>query len=107
MDNGLGVRLRAIAMPLLLEGYAQFFVVVYFAVENNPHRLVFIGDGLVTGAQIDDAQSAHGETHGSFDVIALVVRSAMNDLPIHGLQHVAIGVTPGMKVVSSTDSAHD
>ena len=56
MDDGLGVGAGSIAMARLLEFLADGGVVVDLAVEHDPDRLVFVGERLMTGCQVHDAQ---------------------------------------------------
>ena len=61
MDDALGVGIRAEAMPARFEIGSQLTVVVDFAVEDDPHRFVFVGERLMAGAQVDDRETAKAE----------------------------------------------
>ena len=83
MNNGFGVAFGAVAMATGLQIFAQFLVVVNFAVENDPKRLVFIGDRLVTGLNVDDAEAAHGQSDVLLDKETGVIGPAVGELPVH------------------------
>ena len=51
---------RPKAVPPALELGAQFDEVVDLAVQDNPYRAVFIGNGLPARIEIDDRQTAAG-----------------------------------------------
>ena len=84
VDDGFGVAVGAEAMALGDELLAQFLVVVDLAVEDDPDAAVFVGDRLVTGAEIDDAEAAHADAAGPVGVDAFVIRPAMADEVGHG-----------------------
>lgn len=65
--------------------FADFFVVVYFTVENDPGTFVRIGNWLLAGAQVDNAQSRHAKGGGVYDDGARFVRTAM----VYRLAHTA------------------
>ena len=65
---------------------AQLAVVVDLAVEDHPDGAVLVGDRLVAGRDVDDAQAPHAERDAVLDVEALVVRSAVADDVAHALQ---------------------
>jgi hypothetical protein len=107
MNNGFSVAFGAVLMTTGLQLFAQFLVVVNFAVENDPKRPVFICDRLVTGLNVDDAKAAHGQSDILLDKETGVIGPAMSDLPVHRHQRVATnGLRPiGMK--NAADSTHD
>lgn len=81
-------------------------MVVDFAVENDPACAVFVGDGLVSACDVDDAESAVAEADGAFDVEAFVVRPAVRD---HGGHVVDESLGDGALEVEgkfSADAAH-
>ena len=83
VNDGLGVAVSPVTMPASFQAFAQFLVVVEFAVVDDPDVVLFVADGLVTGLDIDDAQPAHGQSDVSFHEEAIVIGAAMNDLLIH------------------------
>jgi hypothetical protein len=72
-------------MPVGNEGIAKRLVVIDLAVEDDPSAAVFIRDGLMPGAQIDDAEPAHAEAATAIDINAFVVGATMANLITHGL----------------------
>ena len=61
MDDHLGVAVRAEAVPARLELGADVGEVVDLAVEDDPDRAVLVGERLIAGREIDDAQAAMPE----------------------------------------------
>lgn len=68
------------------EFLAQFLEIVDLSVEDYPERAVLVGDGLVAGGEVYDGEPAHGEAHVLALVVALVVRAAVDEQVVHGLQ---------------------
>ena len=81
-------------MPSCRKLLAQASVVVDLAVEDDPDRLVFVGDRLVPALQVDDAEPAHADADVPVHVLAVVVGSTMAQLvaePSHGVGGHAMG----------------
>jgi hypothetical protein len=76
VQDRFGVAPRAELMPALDEAAAQRFVIEDLAVEDDPQRLVFVGDRLVAAGHIDDRQAAHPEPHLPVRVVAGIVGTA-------------------------------
>ena len=55
MNECFGVALCGQAMTALLQIGAQLEVIVNLAVEDDMDGAVFVGDGLMTAGEIDDA----------------------------------------------------
>ena len=64
--------------------------VVDLAVEDDPHRTVFVRKGLLSGGDVDDAQPAMGEADTFTDVETVRVGSAMSNAVAHRLEQSAI-----------------
>jgi hypothetical protein len=77
VDDRLGIAGRIEPVTERFELLSELAVIVDFAVEDDPGRLVFAMDRLMPGRQIDDAQPAHPETCPGLDVDPLVVRATM------------------------------
>ena len=77
VQDRFGVAARAVAVPAPLEIRPQLRVVVDLAVEDDPHRLVFVGHRLVAAGHIDDRQAPVAEAGGTVDVEAGGVRTAV------------------------------
>jgi hypothetical protein len=56
MHDALGIGVRPKAMSTRFEVRSQLAVVVDLAIEDDPNGFIFIGQRLMTGAQIDDRQ---------------------------------------------------
>ncbi len=85
VNQRLGIAGGAELMPARHEIGAQFLVAVNLAVEDDPHRTVLIGDRLMAGGEIDDAEAAHADPAPAIHVNAFVVRTAMANLVAHRL----------------------
>ena len=94
-------------MALRFQVAAQLLVIVDLTVVDDRDRPILILDGLVPGGEIDDAEPAHCQPHIPLDIKAIIIRSAMNDLPVHRLQETALDSSPGNTVKDATDSTHD
>ncbi len=55
VDNRLGVAVTAVAVATLLQLAAEFRMIIYFAVINEPDGAVFVGYGLLPRLQVNDA----------------------------------------------------
>ena len=82
----------------------EFLVVVDLAVEDHPDGPVFVRDGLVAGAEIDDAEAAHADAARAVGVDAFVVRAAMADDVGHGAHCVWLGLSVTQQ--KSCDTTH-
>jgi hypothetical protein len=63
---------------------AQFRMIENLAVENDPEGAVFIANGLLPAAEVNDAQTSVTQTDVVIEVNAKLVRAAVPD---HG-QHL-------------------
>src|SRR5439155_19167663 len=106
MQNRLSVALGAITMAARLQVRSELLMVVDFAVVNDPEVFVFVGDRLVAGGNIDDAEAAHGQPDITFDKEAVIVRPAMDDLMIHLLDPAAFNQLACIRIENSANSAH-
>src|SRR5205085_1724228 len=61
VDDRLGVAVGSEHMAAPFERAAQLAVVVDLAVEHDPDRAVFVRDGLLSVAEVDDAQPPHAD----------------------------------------------
>ncbi len=59
VDDDFGVGVRAEMVAARFERRAEMREIVDFAVEDDADRAVFVVDGLMAAAEIDDAQAAH------------------------------------------------
>ena len=77
VGEDLGVARAAEAMPLRDQLGAQLDVVVDLAVQRRPDGAVLVGDRLVAGLEVDDAQPARADPHARLDVEAVGVGAAV------------------------------
>ena len=82
-------------------------MVVNLSVIDDPDAFVFIGDRLMPGADVDNAQPPHGESDILFHQETAVVRSAMHDLLIHRGEHVRTDAPVSIGMEDSADSTHN
>ena len=84
----------------------QLLMVVDFAVKDDPDVFVFVGQGLMPGLEVDDAKPAHGKADASFHEETAIIRTAMNDLIIHGSQAFALNPRVALCQKDSANSTH-
>ena len=77
MDDGFGVGLGAERVAAGLEIAAQLAMVVDLAVEDDPHRAVFVGHRLIAAGAIDDGQAPVAERQPRRVEVAAAVGAAM------------------------------
>src|SRR5262249_17012602 len=83
VGDHLGVRARAEAMPMPLQTPAQLREVVDLPVLDHVDRAVLVGKGLLSGLEIDDAQSSSPER----DLVIDVEPSSAWPSVTHGVRH--------------------
>jgi hypothetical protein len=106
MDDGFGIALRAVTVPASLQVLAQVPVVIDFPVEYDPDVAIFVTERLVTALDIDNAEAAHGQSGVAVDKEAVVVGTAMNDLPVHRRQQLTIHSLNRVGMENAADSTH-
>src|SRR5438046_9766949 len=104
MQGNLTVRASSQPMPGLFELVLDRLVAVEFAVDNDLKLFVLIGDRLISGRKINDAQACVPETDPGVrsDPIALAIRTTMAET-LCGLFEYA-GSDRGMGREDSDDS---
>src|SRR6478736_3298919 len=85
MHEHFRVAVRPEAVSGGLELPAEAAVVVDLPVEHDDDGAVFVTDGLLSSADVDDAQTTHAERHAVRHVIAVGVRTAVR----YGIAHRA------------------
>src|SRR5437870_10514948 len=101
VNDHLRVRAGVEAVATSFQCRAQLWEVVDLPIEDDPDGSVLVVDGLMSGRQVDDTQSAHAQTGTALSVDSFVVRSAVHD----GLAHLVDVCTAGQIVMLSTDDA--
>ncbi len=92
--------------PLAISCWRRFAVVVDLAVEDDPHRAVLVGDGLVPAVQVDDRQPAVAQDRLAAGVQPLIVRTAMADRIGHLLDQARLDRTSRIEGDDAADAAH-
>src|SRR5579864_459010 len=82
----------------------QFLEIVDLTVEHYPDGFVFVRNGLVAGAQVDDAEPPHAQTAATVQMIALVIRTPVPDLIAHQADIGEFSLTLAQKL--SGDATH-
>src|SRR5260370_27527124 len=67
MDDGLGITFGAIAVTGSLKVHPYLLMVVDLAVIYDPHAFILVGERLMAGLHVSNAQPAHGKTNISLD----------------------------------------
>jgi hypothetical protein len=83
--------------------FPQRLIIVDLAVQDDPERLVFIGNGLAAAGQVDDGQAAEAEAQTRLDVDRHIVGASMGDCRRHGFHVGGSYATPGQ---DSNEAAH-
>src|SRR6185437_11791013 len=83
VNQRFGIAVGGEAMALCDELASQILIIVDLAIENDPHRTVFVRERLVSARKIDDAQAAHADGALSIDIDSFVIGTAMTDLSAH------------------------
>ena len=106
MDNHLCVCARLEDMPALLETCAQFLEVVDFAVQNQPNCPIFVGDGLMSARNVQNAEPSHADAGAATRVMANIIGPAMFDHATHAVQERSQQSVGVIKFPYAVDSAH-
>jgi hypothetical protein len=85
---------------------AKLLIIINFAVENNVHAAVFVGQRLVTAAQVDNRETTKSETNRTGDEISVVVWAAVTNRVRHALDESRRNASLRMKEKFAADSAH-
>src|SRR5690349_11088020 len=84
MEDALGIRACPEFVTMLEEICVQIREVVRLAVEDDPQRFIFVGDGLVTALHVDDSQPPHAQSDSRFEMETIAIRAAMDNSLGHG-----------------------
>ncbi len=87
MNDRLSIALSGKAVTTHNQIAAQTGIIVNLAVKDRPDRLVFVCDWLMSGLQIDDAETAHAESAAAIQMKSFVIRSAVTNCGAH-LPHI-------------------
>jgi len=106
VNDDLGVRACLEPVTARDEVRANLREVVNLAVEDRPHRAVFVRQWLIAGREIDDAQTPVSETDPGAHVMSGGIGAAVRHHVGHRFEHVAIDGAQRVVVESSGDTAH-
>jgi hypothetical protein len=106
MQNGFGVALRLEVVPVSNEVPPQIAIVVDLTVENNRDQSRFVGDGLVTSCQVDDAEAAHPHANISISGDSLIIGPSMLYRIAHRGYQAAWNREVTVTMSEADDSAH-
>jgi hypothetical protein len=106
MDDHLGVGLRLESVPARQKLCPQVLVIVYFPVENNPDRAIFIGERLLPSAQVYDREPTVPESDWARKVCSLPVGAAVADGTEHIPQDFRIYHGLAIEIQFSTNATH-
>ena len=106
MKRNFAVRPRPKPVSSLFEFFLDRLVTVEFTIHDDPKRFVFVGDWLISGRQVDDAQPCVSQTDSTVggDPVTLSVRAAMTKTPCRALQR--LGSNRAMLRKHGNNSAH-
>src|SRR5881396_4135560 len=106
MKRNFAVRPRPRLVSCLFEFFLDRLVTVELTIHDDPKRFVFVGDWLISGRQVDDAQPRVSQTDSTVgcDPVALSVRAAMMETPGRPLQR--LGSNRAMLRKHGNNSAH-
>src|SRR5437773_2802730 len=93
-------------MPASFKLRSQLTMVIDLAIEDNPDRPVFVGHGLVSARQVDNAQAAKTKPHRTQNEFTPVIGAPMTDSVRHGPQLFGCKVTAASKIDNSANSTH-
>src|SRR5438445_7121539 len=106
MDNGFGIGVGTENVAAGAQLVAQLDEVINFAVIDDPDGFVFVGDGLVAGGKINNAEAAHAQPDRAVHVCAVVVRTAVGDHVAHAAHDCRIGYAAAVCCHHSGNAPH-
>src|SRR5687767_12953881 len=83
MEDAFRIGTRPELVSTLEQVRIQVGEIMRFAIEDDPERLVFVGNGLVAAFDVDNGEPPHTQSHARFQMEAITIRSAVDD----GLGH--------------------
>jgi hypothetical protein len=86
---------------------AETLVVVDLTVKYDPNGPVFVGDGLMTCTQVNDAEAAHSDTDLALNVDTSIVGPPMCHNIAHPSKVTSIDAVVLIEIYDTGDSAHD
>jgi hypothetical protein len=74
----------------VLQLLTQLDIVVDLTIEDDPRTAILVVNGLLTALEVDNGESAHGQTDRAVDVETILIGSAMTDCFIHPPQQLLV-----------------
>ena len=106
MNDRLSVAVRAVGVTACDQSLPQFAMVVDLAINDDLDDAILVADGLVARGKVDDAQSAHADTHRALRIDALIVRSPMGNDFAHSPQGDSFCPGVPAELENSSNSTH-
>src|SRR5258708_3687469 len=106
MTENFRVRAGTEDVAALFEAISKLRKVIDFAVGNDPDRIIFIGDGLMSARQINNAEPAHPEGDTTAEVVPMIIRAAVRDGLSHSGKELPRGLSVRFQVRDAVDSTH-
>ena len=105
VDDNFGIGVRFEVVPAFKQLLTQFDIVVDLAIKNKLQGTVFVGDGLCSAPNVNDAEPPMPQTNSSFDKKARAIRPAMAHCIVHGRQGLLIDRS-AVCIVNAAYAAH-
>ena len=106
VDDGFAVGMRLEMVAAFQQPLAQLAIVINFAVENQGDVAGFVGERLVTGFQINNAQPPDGQRDVGQLKFAAAVRPAMKDAGCHRVDALTVRQRLKLQIEDSANSTH-
>src|SRR5580698_3183804 len=107
MENGFSIAFRPVTVAARFEFSAQLPVVVNLPVVYDPQVLILIGNRLMHGLHIDDAESPNRQSQIAVDVGSVFVGATMNNLRAHSGKSVLLHPSARIPMKDPAYSAHE
>ena len=106
MNDGFGVAVGAVDVPAGIQAFAEFLVVVDFAVEDDPYVSGFVTDGLVSGGDVNNAQAAHANADRAVGKNAVIIGAAVRHFRAHAAQRSGICLRAARELHHAGNATH-
>src|SRR5579859_1683892 len=106
MHYGFGVGLGSETVAFAFKISAKFRIIVNLTIQHHPQRAVFIGNGLMAGAEINDAETAKPKADSRARKNAFVVGASMNDGLVHAMDQFFGEGFPSSVFEDASHAAH-
>src|SRR5260370_38103383 len=93
-------------MPLRQKFRRELAVVIDLTIEDDPEGSVFVGQRLVAGLQVDDAQTTHPDAETAVRVKPAAIRPATGQHLSHSEQALTVRWPRPVAAEDAEDAAH-